>query len=567
MALPEKLEHPRKTSYAKHLVWGAVKPTSLQLEGKSANEKEIRKYGKITGFGVIIDKNLILSTKSDTPGKLKLDANVQGVHVKGDVERVVGYGQTVFQNVPDKPYQVPFKTDTLYKSPKDNLALYETLEGMKLDKGKAESVKLASKDYQIGDKCVIVKPVNTENGQEISEFDVEILDKQKCMQLVPGIDPDLYCFNMASCAVETAGVPIICSGELASITTEENLDCKQPLIGANIFKNLDWINSKVGELESRSPPSNIALKTTIIAFALLLLYFKIFIFLIILNRIESNEPKNNLLQELQNPVKSDYAKYLVWATVVPLTLEINGKKATREEIRNFRRLSGFGVIMGEDLVLAVEVKLFVSFRFDDIHVTGNIETIIGYGQTMFKTVPREPYKVPLIVGAKPTDPNGFVAIYETISNFNFNTSRAAITPLASKQYRSYHRCLLIKPEVIRDGSEIAEYPLEILDSEKCKDLTGDVEEKQLCFNMTSCAVDQTGLPVYCEGELVSIINAKTSDCEMPLIGPNIFRHLDWIKFMISVYAMNDGSRTLILKPDLIGTVLLLFYYNNTYRNI
>lgn len=85
-------------------------------------------------------------------------AKILGVHVKGDVERVVGYGQTVFKDVPEKPYQVPLKTGTLYKNPKNHIALYETTEKLKLDKQKAESVILASKEYKIGDKCVIIKP-------------------------------------------------------------------------------------------------------------------------------------------------------------------------------------------------------------------------------------------------------------------------------------------------------------------------------------------------------------------------------------------------------------------------
>uniref|UniRef100_A0A1B0A877 Uncharacterized protein n=1 Tax=Glossina pallidipes TaxID=7398 RepID=A0A1B0A877_GLOPL len=158
MTLPEKLENPRKTSYAKHLVWGAIKPMSLELEGKVANTKEIQKLGRLTGFGVIIDKNLILSAKGDAPGKPQMDAKILGVHVKGDVERVVGYGQTVFKDVPEKPYQVPLKAGTLYQNPKNHIALYETTEKLKLDKQKAESVILASKEYKIGDKCVIIKP-------------------------------------------------------------------------------------------------------------------------------------------------------------------------------------------------------------------------------------------------------------------------------------------------------------------------------------------------------------------------------------------------------------------------
>lgn len=73
MTLPEKLENPRKTTYAKHLVWGAIKPMSLELEGKVANTKEIQKLGRLTGFGVIIDKNLILSARGDAPGKPQME--------------------------------------------------------------------------------------------------------------------------------------------------------------------------------------------------------------------------------------------------------------------------------------------------------------------------------------------------------------------------------------------------------------------------------------------------------------------------------------------------------------
>ncbi|KAL9929998.1 uncharacterized protein ACN427_014497 [Glossina fuscipes fuscipes] len=275
MTLPEKLEHPRKTSYAKHLVWGAIKPTSLELEGKAANTKDIQKFERITGFGVIIDKNLILSSRGDAPGNPQMDAKILGVHVKGDVERVVGYGQTVFKDVPEKPYQVPLKTGALYKNPKNHIALYETTEKLKLDKQKAESVILASKEYKIGDKCVIIKPTGTQNGQEISEFDVEILDEKNCMQMVPDIDSDLLCFNISSCAVEAAGVPVICSGELASIITVEKPDCEKPLVGANIFKNRQWIHSKANELYVESSSSNVVSNSVTFAAALLILYGKL----------------------------------------------------------------------------------------------------------------------------------------------------------------------------------------------------------------------------------------------------------------------------------------------------
>uniref|UniRef100_A0A1A9V1A4 Peptidase S1 domain-containing protein n=1 Tax=Glossina austeni TaxID=7395 RepID=A0A1A9V1A4_GLOAU len=258
-------------------VWGAIKPMSLELEGKVANTKEIQKLGRLTGFGVIIDKNLILSAKGDAPGKPQMDANILGVHVKGDVERVVGYGQTVFKDVPEKPYQVPLKAGTLYQNPKNHIALYETTEKLRLEKQKAESVILASKEYKIGDKCVIIQPRGTQNGQEISEFDVEILDKKNCMQMVPDIDSDLLCFNMSSCAVEASGVPVICSGELASIITVEKADCEKPLVGADIFKNRKWIHSKANELYIRSSSSNVVSNPVTFATVLLILYGKLFL--------------------------------------------------------------------------------------------------------------------------------------------------------------------------------------------------------------------------------------------------------------------------------------------------
>lgn len=59
-------------------------------------------------------------------------------------------------------------------------------------------------------------------------------------------------------------------------------------------------------------------------------------------------------------------------------------------------------------------------------------------------------------------------------------------------------------QVPHEGAEIVQYPVEILDFEKCRDfaenLHEDAEELLLCFNISNCAVNDSGLPVFCNGK-------------------------------------------------------------------
>lgn len=218
----------------------------------------------ISGLGSILDKNIILTHFAPDLSNSSIIVRASNNDILREGYAV--YGLKKYDRAPPggsvliwrtvKNFLIATKPDPL----QIQIGIIKVDEPMKLKSGKAAIIKLPKQEPESKLKCIVVHIGKVEN-EPIIETEVTIVEKSKCLEQLPGLHSDAFCFHISDdsdevnhCTIFITGAPILCNDQLTCIVNDPGQcvpDLPRPC--TLVYKFYEWIKVNIKELKASSP--------------------------------------------------------------------------------------------------------------------------------------------------------------------------------------------------------------------------------------------------------------------------------------------------------------------------